>query len=102
MSADVIELYDYLIHEGQVDGQTVCAMLWTGHEWPYQGNPRICQSPADGGYQDLLIEADEGRLLLKSIQRRLLQQIIEKGLYIIYQDVTGTRHTHIPPSGRVE
>lgn len=98
MMSGSIHLYDYLIHEGQVDGETVCALLWTARDWPFTSNARVSPSPSEGGFQDLLIASDEGSLLLRSIDKRLLKMICEKGLLIIYQDVKGSRHVHIPPS----
>ena len=96
MPAETLELYDYAIHEGDVDGQKVCALVWPGRGWPYQGNAGFRPVDAGAGYQDLLIQADEGQLLLKSIDRRLLQLIIEKGLYVIFQDENGvTQSTHM-------
>lgn len=100
MSAETLELYDYLIHEGQVDGETVCALLWTGRDWPFTSNAGVSPSPSEGGFQDMVIESDGGSVLLRSIDKRLLSIICEKGLLVIYQDAKGSRHVHIPPSPR--
>ncbi|MDU4254578.1 hypothetical protein [Pseudomonas sp.] len=96
MPAETVELYDYAIHEGDIGGQMACALLWQGKGWPYQGSAGFRVVDAGAGYQDLLIVADEGQLLLKSTDRRLLQLIIEKGLYVIFQDENGvTQFTHM-------
>jgi len=97
MSADAIELYDYLIHEGQIEGEPACALLWTGRDWPLSGECKFSICDAEGGFKDLVIEAEEGCIRLKSIEKPLLSIICDRGLYVIYPDVAGSQHLHIPP-----
>lgn len=104
MSAGNLELHDYLIHEGEVEGKPACALLWTGRGWPLVGPTHIRAVSQPGGFQDLWIEPDEGdAIILKSLDKRLLSMIVSGGLYVIYPDESGdSAYLHLPPAGKGE
>lgn len=98
MPQELVTLFDYIIHEGEIDGSPACALLWTGSRWDYVSNPKFTAIPGGGGYLDLMVESEEGSLLLKSVDKRLLKLIAVTGLYVIYLDESGeTKSSHILP-----
>lgn len=99
MPQELVTLFDYIIHEGEIEGSPACALLWTGSQWEYVSDPQLSTAPGGGGYIDLKIQASEGSLLLKSVDKRLLKLIVVSGLHVIYRDASGsTQNSFIPPA----
>lgn len=97
---DSVILYEYIIHEGVIDGSPFCGLLWLGTSWLYTDAPSVGVATVAGGFVDVTIESGDSVVLLKAVDKKLAALIAEDGLLVIYKDFSGVaRHCFIPPRG---
>jgi len=84
-----IELFDYIIHEGFIDGLICYGLLWGGSDWQYKSNPVVEVKRRPNGFIDCLITSDEGVAVLKSVNGELAENIGKSGLLVLYKSAAG-------------
>lgn len=95
---DSVILYEYIIHEGVIDGSPFCGLLWLGTSWLYTDAPCVGAATVAGGFVDVSIESGDSVVLLKAVDKKLAALIAADGLLVIYKDSYGVaRHCFVPP-----
>lgn len=93
-----VELFDYIIHEGFIDGLICYGLLWGGSDWQYKSNPVVEVRRRSNGFIDCLIKSDEGLAVLKAVKSELAEKIGKSGLLVLYKGAAGNVcQINVPP-----